>query len=157
MSKKEFYRELLLQAGALIEGEKDDIAVLANLSALIWQRLSDINWAGFYLAKGDELVLGPFQGKPACYRIPFNRGVCGAAVREGRVIRVDDVEQFESHIACDAASNSELVVPLYVNGAIFGVLDIDSPHLARFDLEDEEGLSGFAELIDRALSEPVPQ
>ncbi|WP_170308606.1 MULTISPECIES: GAF domain-containing protein [Corallincola] len=153
MSKQEFYRELQLQAAALIEGETDHIAVLANLSALIWQRLPDINWAGFYFAKGEELVLGPFQGKPACYRIPFNRGVCGAAARERRVIRVDDVEQFESHIACDAASNSELVVPIYLNGAVFAVLDIDSPHLARFDLEDEKGLSVFADIIESALSQ----
>jgi GAF domain-containing protein len=152
MSKKEFYRELLAEAEALIEGENDHVAILANMSALLWQRLADINWVGFYLAKGNELVLGPFQGKPACYRIPFNRGVCGAAAREGRVIRVDDVEQFASHIACDTASNSELVVPIYLNEVLFGVLDVDSPNLARFDNEDEQGLSAFVNLIENTMS-----
>lgn len=122
----EQYQRLTKQAVALIESEPDFIANLANLSSLLFMELEDLNWAGFYLTKGDELVLGPFQGKPACVRIPMGRGVCGTAAKTNTTQRVYDVHEFEGHIACDAASNSEIVIPFSINGKVAGVLDIDS-------------------------------
>lgn len=128
----EQYQRLTKQAVALIESEPDFIANLANLSSLLFMELDDLNWAGFYLTKGEELVLGPFQGKPACVRIPMGRGVCGTAAQTNTIQRVYDVHEFEGHIACDAASNSEIVIPFSINGKVVGVLDIDSPSIGRF-------------------------
>lgn len=150
--KSELYREVVQQASALMEGEKDLIANLANISALLWMHLPDINWAGFYLLKNDELVLGPFQGKPACVRIPMGRGVCGTAAKLGQPQLVEDVHQFEGHIACDAASNSEIVLPFYQGAQLMGVLDIDSPSLARFDQEDLQGLQNLISVLQEALA-----
>jgi L-methionine (R)-S-oxide reductase len=139
-TKEEMYEELLRQARGLLEGERDLVANAANLSALIWQLVPDLNWAGFYFMKGGELVLGPFQGKPACVRIKIGKGVCGTAVSNRASVLVEDVHLFPGHIACDAASNSELVVPLIRDNRVHGVLDLDSPSLARFDAVDQIGL-----------------
>ncbi|MBR8664044.1 GAF domain-containing protein [Bacillus paralicheniformis] len=152
-SKEKKYELLLKQIDALTEGEPDMIANTANASALLYQSLEDINWAGFYFAKDGELVLGPFQGLPACVRIPFGKGVCGTAYTNGRVERVEDVNSFPGHIACDAASQSEIVVPLEVDGNIIGVLDIDSPIKNRFDETDEYYLKKFTEMLGERLSE----
>ncbi|EXU77295.1 GAF domain-containing protein [Erwinia mallotivora] len=142
MTKAEYYSDLNRDSGALIAGESSFLAVLSNCSALLYERLDGVNWVGFYLlTEADTLVLGPFQGKIACVRIPVGKGVCGTAVSENRVQRVDDVHAFPGHIACDAASNAEIVLPLVVNGQIIGVLDIDSVEYNRFDSEDEKGLS----------------
>jgi len=144
-SKAEFYRDLAQQLRSLLEGERDPIANAANTSALLYELMPDINWAGFYfLRDGNELVVGPFQGKTACVRIPVGRGVCGAAVARGHSMLVEDVHEFPGHIACDAASRSELVVPLMQNGKILGVLDLDSPLPARFDAEDQAGIEEVA-------------
>jgi GAF domain-containing protein len=144
-SKPEQYAQLLAQARALMHGERDRIANAANLSALLWHALPDLNWCGFYLFDGTELVVGPFQGLPACIRIPLDRGVCGAAASTRQTQRVDDVFAFPGHIACDSASRSELVVPLFSDdGALVGVLDLDSPQPARFDVEDQQGLEAIA-------------
>ncbi len=141
MDKQAFYELLVNQASSLIEGETNLIANMANLSALLFQNLEDVNWAGFYLLDGpNELVLGPFQGNPACIRIPVGKGVCGTAVSKRETQVVDDVHQFSGHIACDAASQSEIVVPVYKNKEIIAILDIDSPSLARFDDNDKTGL-----------------
>ncbi|CAH1529659.1 free methionine-(R)-sulfoxide reductase [Vibrio harveyi] len=148
----EQYQRLTKQAVALIESEKDYIANLANISSLIFMELEDLNWAGFYLTKGDELVLGPFQGKPACVRIPMGRGVCGTAAQINSVQRVYDVHAFEGHIACDAASNSEIVIPFTINGEVAGVLDIDSPNIGRFNEIDEEGLTHFMAEVEKLLN-----
>ena len=146
--KPGFYRELEAQARALVADEPDRIANAANIAALVFYALPRINWAGFYFLQGDTLVLGPFQGKPACVRIPVGRGVCGTAVSEARSQRVADVHAFPGHIACDAASRSEVVVPLQdPAGEIFGVLDIDSPEPARFDAEDLAGIERLARLL----------
>lgn len=146
--KPGFYRELGAQARALVAGEPDRVANAANLAALIWHALPRINWAGYYFLQGDTLVLGPFQGKPACVRIPVGQGVCGTAVAEARSQLVADVHAFPGHIACDAASRSEVVVPLRdAAGEIFGVLDIDSPEPGRFDAVDLTGLETFAALL----------
>lgn len=126
-------------------------ANLANASALLWQHLEDINWAGFYLLEGKTLVLGPFQGKPACIEIPLGKGVCGTAVAQSATVRVEDVHDFPGHIACDSASRSEIVIPLRVDGEIIGVLDIDSPVLNRFSHEDQKHLEMFAEILADAL------
>ncbi len=142
-SRNEQYKLLINQLKALLEGEKDTIANLANASALLNQFLSDVNWVGFYLLKEDELVLGPFQGMPACVRIPIGKGVCGTAVKNKQTLRVEDVHQFPGHIACDAASNSEIVIPLIINENVVGVLDIDSPLKNRFDETDEVFLEEF--------------
>ncbi|HIF9111302.1 TPA: GAF domain-containing protein [Photobacterium damselae] len=150
-NKVAFYKRLTQQALALIEGEKDLIANISNISALLNMELEDINWVGFYLLKDDQLVLGPFQGKPACVRIPVGRGVCGTAVSEKKVQRVADVHAFPGHIACDAVSNSEIVLPLIVSGEVIGVLDIDSPSLSRFDQNDELGLIYFIEELQKYL------
>ncbi len=148
--KKELYETLQKQLVALVDGEKYHIPNLANASALLWMGLKDINWAGFYLMKDGELVLGPFQGKPACIRIPIGRGVCGTAVAQNRTQLVKDVHMFPGHIACDSASNSEIVIPIRNGEKIVGVLDIDSPVFSRFDKEDQEGLEGFIKILETA-------
>ena len=144
-SKPEQYAQLLEQARALLHGEHDRIANAANLSALVYNALPDLNWVGFYFFDGTELVVGPFQGLPACVRIPLDKGVCGAAARSRQTQRVEDVHAFPGHIACDSASNSELVVPLVAaDGQLLGVFDLDSPLSARFSVEDQEGLEQIA-------------
>ncbi|MXN48001.1 GAF domain-containing protein [Shinella kummerowiae] len=145
--KPGFYRELFAQAEGLFHGERDAIANAANLSALIYGAVADLNWAGFYfLKRSDELVLGPFQGKVACVRIPVGKGVCGSAVAQRRSQLVPDVHAFPGHIACDAASRSELVVPLMRDDTVFGVLDLDSPLPGRFTAEDQAGFEALAAL-----------
>lgn len=139
LPKPMLYAELDSQLRGLIAGEPDSVANLANAAALIFHALPNLNWAGFYLMRDGELVVGPFQGRPACVRIAVGRGVCGTAVAEAKTQNVRDVEAFPGHIPCDAASRSELVVPLIVNGRVLGVLDLDSPNLARFDAEDAAG------------------
>lgn len=147
-NKAESYRELAAQCHALIDGERDPIANMANCAALIFNSLPRINWAGFYLLKGEELVLGPFQGQPACVRIALGRGVCGTVAETHATLRIADVTKFPGHIACDSASRSEIVIPLLRRDSEFvGVLDVDSPELDRFDAEDEAGLSALAKLI----------
>jgi GAF domain-containing protein len=149
-SKADFYRDLDRQLGGLLDGESDPLANTANFSALVFLMLADLNWAGFYFLRGDDLVLGPFQGKPACVRIPVlpaPRGVCGTAASERRTLLVADVHAFPGHIACDAASNSEIVIPLLVNEAVVGVLDIDSPRLGRFDEDDRHGLEAMVNTL----------
>jgi len=141
------YDELVDAARSLVDGEPDLIANAANLSALVFHSLPQLNWVGFYLFDGEELVVGPFQGKPACVRIPLDRGVCGAAARSGVTQRVDDVHAVPDHIACDAASRSELVVPLIKNGDLIGVFDLDSPVPARFDDADQAGLERIAGIL----------
>jgi L-methionine (R)-S-oxide reductase len=143
-SKPEQYEQLAAQARALVDGERDRIANAANLSALVYHALPELNWVGFYFYDGHELVVGPFQGLPACVRIALDRGVCGAAARTRETQRVADVHAFPDHIACDAASRSELVVPLVREGALVGVFDIDSPVPDRFDVEDQAGLERIA-------------
>ncbi len=138
------YAQLLAQAEGLMHGEPDRIANAANLSALLFNALPDLNWAGFYFFDGAELVVGPFQGLPACVRIPLDKGVCGAAASTQQTQRIEDVHAFPGHIACDAASRSEIVIPLVKNGELIGVLDIDSPSPARFDADDQEGLEAIA-------------
>jgi L-methionine (R)-S-oxide reductase len=146
-SKAEIYEELARQTRGLLEGERDLIANAANVAALIWQLAPDLNWAGFYLMKGGELVLGPFQGKPACVRIAVGKGVCGAAAARRETVVVEDVHAFPGHIACDSASNSEIVVPLIKDGIVHGVLDLDSPLLARFDDEDRRGFERLVQIF----------
>ncbi|MCU1716149.1 GAF domain-containing protein [Pseudomonas sp. 5P_3.1_Bac2] len=141
------YPLLVAQLQALLSGERDFIANAAQFSAFLYQELPDLNWAGFYLARGTELVLGPFQGKVACVRIPFGRGVCGTAAASGQTQRVEDVHAFAGHIACDSASNSELVVPLSKDGRLIGVLDLDSPRLARFTEQDQAGIEQLAQVF----------
>lgn len=138
---------------ALTEGVPHRIANLANASALLFERLPDINWAGFYLLEGDRLILGPFQGKPACIEIPMGKGVCGSAAVQGKTLCVPNVHDFPGHIACDAASASEVVIPMYVSGALFGVLDIDSPILNRFSSTDVEILEKCVHVLECELSE----
>ena len=145
------YETLIAQADALTNGVPHRIANLANVSALIFDTLEDLNWAGFYLLEDNALVLGPFQGKPACIEIPVSKGVCGAAVRENRSQLVPDVHAFPGHIACDSASRSELVVPLRKNGAVFGVLDLDSPSPARFTEADRIGMERLAAILEQNL------
>ncbi len=145
--KATLYDDLLSAADALTAGEPDPVANMANLAALLWQFLPDLNWAGFYRMVDGELVLGPFQGKPACIRIPVGRGVCGAAAASRETQLVADVHAFPGHIACDAASASELVVPILHDGALVGVIDLDSPRPARFDAEDAAGIERLATLI----------
>ena len=148
--KPELYRSLVGQLEALLEDERDPIANMANASALLFHSLPGLNWAGFYLLRGAELVLGPFQGQPACVRIAVGRGVCGTAVAEKRSLVVPDVHAFPGHIACDSASRSELVVPLVREGRIAGVLDLDSPRPDRFDEEDRRGCERLAGALMRA-------
>ena len=141
------YKTLNAQLKALIGGVPHRVANLANAAALLYHTLDGLNWAGFYLLKEDVLVLGPFQGRPACIEIPVGRGVCGTAVAEGKTQLVRDVHQFPGHIACDSASNSEIVVPICVEGRIVGVLDLDSPYVGRFTEEDQAGLEEFARIL----------
>ena len=144
-SKPEQYAQLLQQARALLAGERDRVANAANLSALVYHALPDLNWVGFYFFDGRELVVGPFHGLPACVRIPLDKGVCGAAARTRQTQRIEDVNAFPGHIACDSASNSELVVPLVAaDGRLVGVFDLDSPKPERFDAEDQAGLEALA-------------
>jgi GAF domain-containing protein len=145
------YRDLASAVQGLVTGEPDPIANMANAAAVIFETLPDVNWVGFYRNIGGELVLGPFQGRPACIRIPFGTGVCGVAAESRKVQRVDDVHAFESHIACDSASNSEIVVPLIRDGELLGVLDIDSPKMGRFSEEDEVGVVKLAEILSKVL------
>ena len=148
VSKPEFYRELTSQLGGLLTGERDLIANAANTSALLYQMMPDLNWVGFYfLRANDELVLGPFQGKVACVRIPKGKGVCGAAVQRRSTVLVEDVHAFPGHIACDSASRSELVVPLIADDRVLGVIDLDSPSLARFTADDQAGIEKVASIF----------
>lgn len=149
--KATLYRDLAQALDALIGDETDAVANMANAAGLIWESLPEVNWVGFYRNVGGELVLGPFQGRPACIRIPFGTGVCGVAAETRQVQRVEDVHAFPGHIACDGASNSEIVLPLIRGGELLGVLDLDSPRHARFDEEDEAGLGKIAEILAKAL------
>lgn len=146
------YVSLCAQLAALTDSIPYEIANLANASALLWQAMPGINWAGFYKITDGALVLGPFQGKPACIRIGVGKGVCGTSVAEDAVQLVYDVHQFPGHIACDSASNSEIVLPIHINGQIWGVLDIDSPHIGRFTEADRAGLSEFVSILEDCLS-----
>ena len=145
------YPQILQQLSALVDGIPYEVANLANASALLWQELEDINWVGFYKMTNGKLVLGPFQGKPACIEIPVGRGVCGTAVAQDAVQLVYDVHRFPGHIACDSASNSEIVLPIHVNGEIWGVLDIDSPYIGRFTQEDKAGLIQVVRILEQIL------
>ena len=151
MNRTVDYDALAAQLAALTEDIPYEIANLSNASALLWEMLPDINWAGFYKMENGALVLYPFQGKPACIRIPVGRGVCGTAVAEDRVQLVYDVHQFPGHIACDSASNSEIVLPIHVRGEIWGVLDIDSPFIGRFTEDDRIGLEKFVDTLEKIL------
>jgi GAF domain-containing protein len=146
-SKAELYRDLAGALDALMADEPDAIANMANAAALIWEYLPDLNWAGFYRLIGDELVLGPFQGKAACIRIPIGKGVCGTAAETRATQLVTDVDAFPGHIACDGASRSELVVPIVADGRLIGVLDLDSPRIGRFDAEDAAGCEALAAIL----------
>jgi len=156
-AKPQLYRDLGLQLAALLEGESDRVANAANMAALIYHGLPELNWAGFYFRQGNELVLGPFQGRPACLRIKIGEGVCGTAAARGETVLVPDVHDFPGHIACDAASRAELVVPLIEAGEVTGVLDLDSPVLARFDETDREGCERLAALfVEHHRRSPMP-
>ena len=152
MSYDTDYSLLIQQADALIADEPDALANIANLCAQLYQELEAVNWAGLYVLRDGELVLGPFQGLAACVRIPVGNGVCGTAAATGKVQRIEDVHAFPGHIACDAASNSEIVVPLYRDGALIGVLDIDSPETSRFSAEDETGIVAMAQRFEQVLA-----
>ena len=145
------YNQLSTQLFSLINGVPHKTANLANASALLYNTLDGLNWAGFYLLENDTLVLGPFQGKPACIEIPIGKGVCGTAAAKGETVVVDNVHEFPGHIACDGASNSEIVIPLFENGKVVGVLDIDSPLFSRFSPEDKEGLEKFAAILQKEI------
>ncbi|MDO4292404.1 MAG: GAF domain-containing protein [Eubacteriales bacterium] len=147
----ERYEETAAQLAALLDPEWPLVSNLSNAAALLWEWLERINWAGFYLARGETLWLGPFQGKPACVRIGPGKGVCGAALRQGEVLRVEDVHAFPGHIACDGASRSEIVLPVRHGGRIIGVLDIDSPERGRFSEEDEEGLQEIVRVLEKVI------
>jgi GAF domain-containing protein len=151
-TKPEQYAQLAEQARGLLHGERDRVANAANLSALVYHALPELNWVGFYFFDGTELVVGPFQGRPACVRIALERGVCGAAARSRQTQRVDDVHAFPDHIACDAASRSELVVPLVHRGELLGVFDLDSPRPSRFDAQDQAGLETLAQVFVESLA-----
>lgn len=155
-TKDKFYNYLNMKLTALICEEPDWLADLSNASAVLWLLLDDINWAGFYLYKNDELILGPFQGKPACTHIKIGKGVCGTAADKGETQLVKNVHEFPGHIACDSASNSEIVVPILKNGRLIGVLDIDSPELNRFDETDQRGLEKFVSIIVKYVNFPEP-
>lgn len=150
-SRTELYRDLAAALDALTADEPDAVANMANAAALVWQYLPDLNWAGFYRMVDGELVLGPFQGKPACIRIPLGKGVCGTAAAERRTMRIDDVHAFPGHIACDAASASELVVPIVAGDRLIGVLDLDSPRPGRFDADDEAGCEALMAVLAARL------
>ena len=149
--KAAMYRDLASALEALVAGEADAVANMANATALIWETLPDLNWAGFYRNVGGELVVGPFQGRPACIRIPFGKGVCGVAAATREVQLVEDVHAFPGHIACDSASNSEIVVPIVRDGELLAVLDLDSPKTKRFDDEDRDGCVRLAEILASAI------
>ncbi|MEL4430858.1 GAF domain-containing protein [Shewanella mangrovisoli] len=149
--KPQFYESLNRQALALLEGENDLVAAMANFSALLNDNLTELNWVGFYVMRGDQLVLGPFQGKVACTRIPMGKGVCGTAAQTNQTQRVADVHQFDGHIACDSASNSEIVIPVRADGKVVAVLDIDSPIFDRFDEEDQKGLELLVKSFENCL------
>ena len=151
MNREVNYNFVAQRLIALTDGVPYETANLANASALLWQHMADINWVGFYKMTDGILVLGPFQGKPACVRIPVGKGVCGTAVAEDKVQLVYDVHDFPGHIACDSASNSEIVLPIHVNGTVWGVLDIDSPFIGRFTEEDRDGLRKIAAILERIL------
>lgn len=152
-SKHEQYAQLAEQARALVHGERDRVANAANLSALVYQALPALNWVGFYFFDGTELVVGPFQGLPACVRIPLGKGVCGTAAQTRQTQRVEDVEAFPGHIACDSASRSELVVPLVAaDGSLIGVFDLDSPELNRFSTDDQSGLEAIAKVFVESIA-----
>ncbi len=146
--KEALYRLLRVRLKGLTDGVPYLISNLANTSALLWEALTDINWAGFYLMQEDRLVLGPFQGRPACVEIPVGKGVCGTAVERDEIMLVKNVHEFPGHIACDSASNSEIVIPMHQGDTVIGVLDIDSPSFARFDEEDKEGLAGLVKILE---------
>ena len=149
--KSEFYRELVTAADALSAGEPDAVANMANVAALVWQLVPELNWAGFYRAIGEELVLGPFCGRPACIRIPFGTGVCGTAAQLGESQLVADIHAFPGHIACDAASRAELVVPVMRDRTVVAVIDLDSPRTGRFDEEDLAGIEALAALLSSRI------
>ena len=151
MNKNTLYQELLAQTSAIISDEPDVIANMANISALLFEKLSDVNWVGFYRVVANELVLGPFQGKIACIRIPVGKGVCGTAVSENSTQRIADVHSFSGHIACDATSNAEIVIPVEVEGKVIAVLDIDSTKFDRFDLHDQNGLEAIITLFENII------
>ncbi len=153
MTKDDFYTDLNRDLNALMTGETSFLIMMANASALLYERLENINWVGFYLLSGNQLTLGPFQGKIACTRIPYGKGVCGSAVAEDRIMRVADVHTFDGHIACDSQTNSELVLPIRVNNQTIGVLDIDSTVFSRFTEQDERGLSSLVELFSALAKE----
>jgi L-methionine (R)-S-oxide reductase len=146
-NKQQQYAQLAQQVKAIVAEEQDIIANMANISAILYWALDNVNWVGFYIIKNEQLVLGPFHGQPACIRIPIGKGVCGTAVSQNTIQLIDDVHQFAGHIACDAASNSEIVLPIYQNNQIIAVLDIDSPDIGRFDLVDKSGLSQIVDLL----------
>lgn len=149
MEMEKDYERIHKMLESLIEGVPYKIANLANASALLYQELPDLNWAGFYLMEDGKLVLGPFQGKPACIEIPVGKGVCGTAAARDEAVLVKNVHEFPGHIACDGASNSEIVVPIHAQGAVIGVLDIDSPLIGRFSEEDRKGLEAFVKILER--------
>lgn len=151
-NKQQQYAQLAQQVEAIVAGEQDLVANMANISAILYWALDKVNWAGFYLVKEDQLVLGPFHGQPACIRIPIGKGVCGTAVSENTIQLIEDVHQFSGHIACDAASNSEIVLPIRHNNQTIAVLDIDSPDIGRFDLEDKSGLSQIVDILQASLA-----
>jgi GAF domain-containing protein len=150
-NKQQQYAQLSQQVKAIVAEEQDIIANMANISAILYWALDNVNWVGFYILKNEQLVLGPFHGQPACIRIPIGKGVCGTAVSQNTIQLIDDVHQFAGHIACDAASNSEIVLPIRHNNHIIAVLDIDSPNLGRFDYEDKIGLSRIVEILQTTL------
>jgi GAF domain-containing protein len=150
-NKQQHYAQLAQQVNAIVAGEQDLIANMANISAILYWALDNVNWVGFYLVKEGQLVLGPFHGQPACIRIPIGKGVCGTAVSENTIQLINDVHQFSGHIACDTSSNSEIVLPIRQNNQIIAVLDIDSPDISRFDLDDKSGLSQIVEILQTTL------
>lgn len=155
-SKQEVYGSLMQQLASLCEGETDILANAANMASLVYHGLPEINWAGFYVLKGDQLVLGPFQGRPACVRISLGKGVCGTAAAQRQSVVVSNVHEFPGHIACDSASASEIVIPLVVGGRLIGVFDVDSPILDRFDAEDRAGLESLVGVFLESIGEGLP-
>ncbi len=145
------YKNLIMQLESLSEGVTYPVTILSNAAAILFNSLKDINWAGFYILQDDTLLLGPFQGKPACMKIPVGKGVCGTAVARNETVLVRDVHEFPGHIACDSASNSEIVVPIHSNGAFYGVLDIDSPNVGRFTDDDRRGLEEFVAVLEKYI------
>jgi L-methionine (R)-S-oxide reductase len=155
-SKRQFYEALAKELRSLLEGEEDEIANAANTSALVFHAVPEINWVGFYFFRGGQLVVGPFQGQPACTRLTLGKGVCGTAAAERKTIVVPDVHQFPGHIACDCASASEIVIPMMADGRLLGVFDVDSPVSGRFDLEDRIGLESIVAVFLEAIGKKLP-